>query len=347
MSEPSTKNAHWQRLFGYLLGNQATWVIDVGLKAGLFHAIADAGSGGITEAELASRLHYFPRYVAVWCRAAYAFELVEWDEDSGYTMPPPMAELLLDATDPRFMGGRLQFYTALYEDYLALPESLQTGRVWPRSEHDPWLLEALKNLTKPDAVVLTDHVMPRAPEVLARLEAGGSLLEIGPGGGFALAHYALRFPAARITGLEFDRPSLDLGRRTVAEAGVADRVTIRHGDANLLDEVECYDLVVMNIVLHETGGPPEFLNVLRRARRALKPEGAILVSELPYPDSPRDYRTNPIYQMLAGVQIHEAQVGCGAITQNELRQLLIDAGFANARVVAQPLPARFIMLADK
>ena len=73
----------------------------------------------------------------------------------------------------------------------------------------------------------------------------------------------------------------------------------------------------------------------------------MLVSELPYPDSPAEYRTNPVYQALAGVQIHEAQVGCGAITQGELRTLLADAGYTNPRVADEPMPTRFVMLAEK
>ena len=87
--------------------------------------------------------------------------------------------------------------------------------------------------------------------------------------------------------------------------------------------------------------------MLARSRRALRPGGSVLVSELPYPDSPAEYRTNPVYRALAGVQIHEAQVGCGAITQGELRALLAGAGFADARVAEQPLPTRFVMLAEK
>jgi predicted O-methyltransferase YrrM len=347
MAEATTKQAQWQKLFGYLLGNQAAWVGDVGLKAGLFQGIADAGDVGVDEESLATRLGYFPRYVRVWCRAAYAFEFLDWDASIGYRLAPHMDALLLDPTDPQFMGGRVQFYTALYEDYRAFPETLRTGRVWPRSEHDPWLLEALKNLTKPDAVAFTEHVLPQAPGVVARLEAGGTLLELGPGGGYALAHYARRFPNSRIVGLESDAPSVELARRTVAEAGMDDRVEIRHGDANDLAEEDTYDLVTMNIVLHETGGPAEYRNVLARTRRALRPGGSVLVSELPYPDSPAEYRTNPVYKALAGVQIHEAQVGCGAITQGELQVLLAEAGFTNARIATHPLLTRFIMLAEK
>jgi hypothetical protein len=49
-------------------------------------------------------------------------------------------ELLLDPSDPQFIGGRIQFYTALYEDFHAFPSYLQSGSVWPRSAHDPWLM---------------------------------------------------------------------------------------------------------------------------------------------------------------------------------------------------------------
>jgi len=108
----STKQAQWQKLFGYILGNQAAWVADIGLKAGLFRAVADAGEEGITEEALAQRLDYKLRYVQVWCRGAYAFEFLDWDERTGYRLAPHMESLLLDPADPQFLGGRIQFYTA-------------------------------------------------------------------------------------------------------------------------------------------------------------------------------------------------------------------------------------------
>ena len=49
VTEVGTKQDQWQKLFGYVLGNQAAWIADVGLKAGLFRAIAEAGEEGITE----------------------------------------------------------------------------------------------------------------------------------------------------------------------------------------------------------------------------------------------------------------------------------------------------------
>ncbi len=342
-----TKQAQWQKLYGYLLGYRATWIADIGLKAGLFQAIADAGPAGIDEEALSQKLGFKLRYVQVWCRAAYAFEMLDWHEQSGYQLAPHMATLLLDPTDPQFIGGRVQFSAALYEDFRAFPHYLQTGEVWPRSAHDPGLLEALMNQTKPDAVMITDAILPQAGETLARIEAGGTILDIGAGAGFALVHYARRFPRAHVVGLELDLPSVELARRTVAEAGLADRVEIRHGDANRLADENVYDLVTLNVALHETGGPAEYRNVLSCVRRALKPGGTLVVSELPYPDSPEAYRDEPVYKSLSAVQLHEALVGCGMITQGELREFLTSTGFAHVRVAAQPMPTRFVMLGEK
>lgn len=341
-----TKQARWASLAGYIVGYQATWITDIGLKSGLFQAIADADDG-IAEGDLATRLEFDARYVQLWCRSAYAFELLEWDQHAGYWLTPEVRALLLDPADPLFIGGRMQFFAALYDDFRAFPKYLRTGGTWPRSEHDPWLLEALKNTTKPDSGVWTETVLPQAPAALARLEQGGRLLDIGAGAGSALIHYARRFPTAEIVGIEFDEPSFELARQAVEDAGLAGRVDVQLGDANQLDDVIEYDLITMNVTLHETGGPDEYRNVLARVCRALKPSGTVLVAELPYPDSPEAYREQPAYRMLAGVQLHEALVGCGAITQAELPTLLLGAGFANVRVADQPMPTRFVMLADK
>lgn len=75
----------------------------------------------------------------------------------------------------------------------------------------------------------------------------------------------------------------------------------------------------MHITLHETSGVAEYRNVLDRARRAPKPGGTVVGSETPLPDEPTTYRSHPVYMAMAGVQLHEAFVGRGMITQSKLR----------------------------
>lgn len=341
------KQADYQRLFGAILGSEAVWIVDIGLKAGLFEAIDGAGDDGITAEALAKELSFDAAYTAVWLRAAFAFELIDWAEDETYRLAENTAALLLDESDALFIGGRMQFFAALYEDFKAYPSHLESGATWLRSYHDPWLLEALKKSTTFDPVMITDHALASSPGAIGRLEAGGTIVDIGAGGGFAVTHYAHRFPAATVIGLEFDGPSVELMRRTLEQAGLGDRIEMRHADANKLEDVEAWDVVTLNITLHETGAEPEWRNVLRRVHRALKPGGTIVVSELPYPDSIPDYRSSPVYQALAGVQIHEAIVGCGMITMNQLGELIRDAGFATARAVDQPMATRYVMVAEK
>ena len=346
MSATVTKDERYQQVLGYILGNQASWFIDMGLKAGLLRAIADTGEVGITDHDLADELGYSSRYVTVWCRGAYAFGLLDWDEDAGYRLAPHMEALLLDSADPQFLGGRAQFVTALYEDYLVFPEHLRTGATWPRSEHQPFLLEALASMTRPDCVMITEQVLPQAPAVLDRLEQGGALLDVGAGAGEHVIHYGRRFPQSRVVGLEPDAPSAELARRALATAGLS-QVEMRDADANGLEDQSAFDLVTMNVTLHETGGPGEYRNVLERVRRSLRPGGAVIVSELPYPDSPRAYREQAIYQLYAGIQLHEALVGCGMITQGQLGELLDGAGFVDVRVAEQSVPTRFVMIGER
>lgn len=85
--QPNRETA-WRKLVDYVLGYQATWVADIGLKAGLFDAISQADPRGTTETALAETLSYTSRYVGIWCRAAYAFEMLDWDETSGYRLAP-------------------------------------------------------------------------------------------------------------------------------------------------------------------------------------------------------------------------------------------------------------------
>ena len=272
--------------------------------------------------------------------------MLDWDEISGYRLAPQMQSVLLDPTDSLFLGGRIQFNAALHQDLHAFPKFLPTGGTWPRSEHAPWLLEALKNMTKPDYAVITDSVLP---QVLPNYDIMSTfdILDIGAGAGYGVVHYANRFPDAQVLGIEYDAPSADLALQSLADSGLGERARVIETDANLMEYDSSFDLITMNVTLHEVGGPDSYANVLSRAYKALRPNGAIIISELPYPDSPTDYRGNPAYQMMAGVQLHEALVGCGMITQNQLHRLMTNTGFADVKEPDHPLPTRYILTGKK
>ena len=340
-----TEKDQFDRLFGHILGHQATEIAAIGLRSGLFAAFAERP--GLTAPELAASADLDGRYVSVWTRSAFAHGFLNRTAGDGFELAPYIGALLLDPTSPSYLGGTFRMESATDEDYRRFPTLMATGRIWPRSEHDPEMLQALADATTPDSVMMLDHVLPLLPAVLGRLHDAGVMLEIGAGAGAHTLRYAMTFPKCRNVAMEMDRPSIDLARRRLDDAGVGERVEVRHHDANELDDHDRFDLATMNLVLHETGGEEEWRNVLLRTFDALRPGGAVVVSELPYPDDPDSYRNNPVYRRLAGIQLHESVVGCGAITEGQLLDLVTAAGFVEVRVAIQPRRSRHVVIGSK
>jgi protein-L-isoaspartate O-methyltransferase len=245
------------------------------------------------------------------------------------------------------MGGRFLFASAAYEDTLAYPDALRDPQVRSRSERDPLVLDAMRATSAPDSTMLIAHVLPQVPGLIDALDAGGAILEIGCGSGDLCLALARRFPGARLVGVDFDRAIVDRARSAVQEAGLEDRVQVRHADANKVAERDTYQLVVMNRSLHEVGGSDEHLNVLRRTKHALHAGGWTVVSELPYTDNETDYRDDPDQRRLAGVQLHEAIVGCAMITTSQLTALMRNAGYHDVRVIDQPRPSRIVSIGQR
>jgi 2-polyprenyl-3-methyl-5-hydroxy-6-metoxy-1,4-benzoquinol methylase len=336
-----------KKVRGYILGNQAAWIAAIGLKTGLFRAVCARSKKGVSEDALSKDTGFDLRAVRAWCRSAYAFGFLEWEEESGYRLGPHMEELLLNPNHPAYQGGQIEFYAALNESYRRYPQFLRSGENDKGEGQDPWLLTALRNLTKPDAHMITDYVLPQAPRTLARVLAGGKILDIGSGEGFHLIHYARRYPRSRVIGLELDHAKVETARKNIAEAFLGERVSLREGDVNQLDEGGVYDLITLNLTLHDVCSSESCRGVLGRILQALEPAGTLLVSEIPYPESIRSYREGTFSQLLSGIELHLAMAGCGMITQKQLRIWLEESGFENVRTVPQPNPARFVMLGEK
>lgn len=106
-------------------------------------------------------------------------------------------------------------------------------------------------------------------------------------------------------------------------------------------------MITLNLTLHDVCSSEACREVLGRLSQALRPQGTLLVSEIPYPDTIQRYRDGPLSQLLSGVQLHLTMAGCEMITQGQLYRWMEEGGFGNIRTVVQPNPARFVMLGEK
>ena len=111
--------------------------------------------------------------------------------------------------------------------------------------------------------------------------AEGHALDIGTGPGVIPIMLAARVPRLRLTGVDLSEPMLQKARIAAEDAGVADRLDFRVGDAGSLPFPErSFDLVLCNSVLHHLSAPLALFNEISRV---VKPGGAILLRDLRRP----------------------------------------------------------------
>src|SRR5262249_26822573 len=100
---PTTRRAQMDKVFGYVKGLHATYLIDLGGRLGLFARLAGNDAGTSPDA-LAGALGLHPEYVQFWCEAACALELLDYDPELGYRLAPYMDEVLGQPEATYYLG---------------------------------------------------------------------------------------------------------------------------------------------------------------------------------------------------------------------------------------------------
>lgn len=110
-----------------------------------------------------------------------------------------------------------------------------------------------------------------------RPPAGGSVLEIGCGTAWNLAHAARRYPQARLYGVDVSAAMLETASHSLERKGLAGRVTLRQGDAADFRSDELFgqarhDRVFISYALSMI---PCWCDALAHAASMLAPGGAL------------------------------------------------------------------------
>jgi arsenite methyltransferase len=110
------------------------------------------------------------------------------------------------------------------------------------------------------------------------------VLDVGCGRGLFLVGAAKRLTSGQASGVDIWVPGAVTGNRAQAALenaaleGVADRVTVKEGDARRLPfEDACFDVVLSNFVLHEVDTREDRASIAREVVRVLRPGGRFLL----------------------------------------------------------------------
>jgi 2-polyprenyl-3-methyl-5-hydroxy-6-metoxy-1,4-benzoquinol methylase len=299
-------------------------LIDLGIRVGLFRALAEGGPG-CTARDLAAKLGLNEPYVDTWCKTAYGMELLDADESARYRLAPHMDQILASPTHPRYLGGYVRLGTDVAaEDFRRCVDAFRTGAVMPFQGRGDHFNQAIAESTWGLQVVTAKKILPGLDGLAARLQAGGSVLEVGCGTGNLLALLAKSFPQASVVGVDIDEDSLASARAKITKGGFDGRAEARHGTVGATVAPNSMDAAVMVEVLHEIAQPLR-PGVIREVASALRPGGWMVIVDETYPSTLEQAR-RPEFKFPLMTGFEELLWGNTIPTREEQEQLLADAG---------------------
>ena len=172
------------------------------------------------------------------------------------------------------------------------------------------------------------------PTLLARLETGEAVLDLGSGGGLDVLLSARRVgPTGKVYGLDMTDEMLALARENQRKAGATNVEFLRGRIEEIPLPADTVDVVISNCVVNLSGDKRQ---VFAETFRVLKPGGRLAISDVVVRG-----------QVPAEIRRHmELWIGCiaGALEEGDLRRLLAEVGFTAVEIeptrVYSPADAR-------
>jgi SAM-dependent methyltransferase len=317
-----------------------TALVVMGDRLGLYRALA--GAGALTPTELAEKTGTAERYVREWLNGQAAGGYVEYDADSGrYSLPPEQAVALTDESSPAYLPGFFQLAFGSVLDSPRITEAAKSGDgvAWHDHVHDVHV--GCERFFRPgyNANLLTVW-LPALDGVVAKLESGAKVADVGCGHGSSTILMAEAFPASRFHGFDYYDDALDTARDRAKEAGVADRIDFATAPAASYSG-DGYDLVTMFDCLHDMGDPA---GAARHVKASLAADGTWMIVEPRAGDRVED-NLNPVGRAYYGFSTflctpsslsQEVGLALGAQAgEARIREVVLGAGFSTFRRVAE------------
>jgi SAM-dependent methyltransferase len=312
----------------------------MGDKLGLYRALVDGGP--LTPGELARRAAVSERYVREWLNGQAAGGYVAYEPADGtYSLPPEQAIALTDESSPAFLPGFFQTAIGSVLDSPRITEAARSGEGVGWHEHNQDVFDGCERFFRPGYNAnLVPAWLPALDGVLAKLDAGAKVADLGCGHGSSTILMAIAFPNSRFVGSDYHAGSIETARVRAQEAGVADRVSFETAAASS-DHGAGFDLVTMFDCLHDMGDP---VGAARQVHQMLAPDGTWLIVEPMAGDRIED-NLNPVGRAYYGFSTflctpaslsQEVGLALGAQAgEARIRDVVTGAGFTRFRRAAE------------
>jgi SAM-dependent methyltransferase len=250
-------------------------LVVMGDKLGYYRAMAD--SGPVTPSRLAESTGTAEPYAREWLNAQAAGGFVDYDPATGdYRLPPEHAVALTDESSPAFLPGFFQIALGTVQGTSTIVEMARAGAGLGWHEHNHDVHEGCERFFRPGYNAhLVAEWLPALDGVVAKLERGARVADIGCGHGASTIIMAQAFPRSSFVGSDYHAESIAEARSRAEAAGVADRVRFEVAPADAFTG-SGFDLVTTFDALHDMGDP---VGAARHVRSTLAGDGTWMIVE--------------------------------------------------------------------
>jgi ubiquinone/menaquinone biosynthesis C-methylase UbiE len=236
------------------------------------------------------------------------------------------------------MTGGFYSLAAVFADEPKLTQAFKTGRGVGWGEHCNCLFCGVERFFRPGYKAnLLGAWLPALDGVVAKLERGARVADVGCGHGASTLIMAKAFPNSQFIGIDFHDASIAHARQHANDLG-----NVRFETARAQDYTGSgFDLVTMFDALHDMGDP---VGAAAHARKTLKQDGTLMLVEPMAGDSLAE-NLNPVgrvyYAFSASVCVpaslgQEVGAALGAQAgEKRLAEVVRQAGFSRFRRAAE------------
>lgn len=306
----------------------------LGEELGLYRAMA--GQPPTTSDALAAKVQCNPRLVREWLNTQAAAGYVETSNGT-YQLPEEQAMALAIEDSPVYVAGGAQVLASFFLDKDKIVNAMRGDGALSWGDHHKCLFSGTERFFRPGyRANLVSQWLPALDGVIAKLEAGAKVADVGCGHGASTILMAQAFPNSRFFGFDFHAPSIDTARERAQDQGVGSRTIFEVANAKSYAKND-YDLICYFDCLHDMGDP---VGAARHAYQALAEDGSVLLVEPMAGDSLED-NINPVGRLFYAASTfictpnslsQEVGLALGAQAgEAQLRKVFLDAGFSRFR----------------
>ena len=331
------------QVFSKLEGAITSSMIHLGDRLGLYVAL-DAGGRPMTTSELADAAGLQERWVREWAHNQAAASLIVVDIDASgterFSLTPEAVAVFADPTHPAFGMGMFHRLPQTVGAVDHVSESFRSGLGHDYDSHGPEGAEGIERGFGPwNDSFLVPAVLPALEGVVAKLDSGVDVIDIGCGAGGAVLLMAKAFPRSRFVGYDISQFALERAAENLAASGVtnASFADPRH-EPMLTDH--SVEFVTTFDCIHDMTHPQQMMNNIRQA---LTDDGTWLLVDIKALDTfAENARKNPMASLMYGISVLScmssalsepdgAGLGTLGLSANTAKSMSDQAGFTRFR----------------